>query len=341
MVDQIIKNFYESAKNFDQNEKSIVWKNHQIYKFSNINDEKLRNFRNNGLARGADNSYLKKTPFFSLKDLNECFIEFNTSFNEIKKYCLKKNIGNSEDIINYEGFYINRDVFRNFFRIQKLEKIILYKKKIKNICEIGGGFGGAASMVLLREPNIKYFLIDLPEMNLLSHYFLQNSFPEKKIFSFIDIKNNSITSSDLNNFDIFILPPYMNYKDIKFDLFINFQSMQEMKKKTIKKYFDFIHSHIATNGYFYNINRFYYDGTLEKNILSDYPYKKDLWNIIYSGPYKTSRRSYVIISQITKDKNTNFKQEMKKIKILEKNFTPPSIPLLFIKFYRWIKSLLN
>ena len=79
MVDQIIKNFYESAKNFDQNEKSIVWKNHQINKFSNINEEKLRNFRNNGLARGADNSYFKKTPFFSLKDLNECFIEFNTS----------------------------------------------------------------------------------------------------------------------------------------------------------------------------------------------------------------------------------------------------------------------
>ena len=32
---------------------------------------------------------------------------------------------------------------------------------------------------------------------------------------------------------------------------------------------------------------------------------------------------------------------MNQLKILEKNFTPPSIPLLFIKFYRWIKSLLN
>lgn len=341
MVNQIINNFYENRKIFNQNEKSIVWKNHQLDKFSNINEEKLKNFKNNGLARGVDNSYLiKKTPF-SLKDLKECFVEFNTSFNEVKKYCCKNNIGNTKDILNHEGFYINRDDFRNFNIVQELEKIILSKKKIMTVCEIGGGFGHFASMVLLKEPNIKYFLIDLPEMNLLSHYYLQNRFPEKKIFSYINIKENVITTSDLDEFDIFILPPYMNYKDIKFDLFINFQSMQEMKKKIIKKYFDFIHTHVAINGYFYNINRFYYDGTNEKNILSEYPYEKDRWNIIHTGPYKTSKRSWVIISQNTEDKNTNFKDEMEKIKVLEKNFTPPNIPLIFIKFYRIIKKFIK
>lgn len=46
-------------------------------------------------------------------------------------------------------------------------------------------------------------------------------------------------------------------------------------KKIIKKYFEFIYSHIATNGYFYNINRFYCDGTNKKNILSDYLYAKN------------------------------------------------------------------
>ncbi len=338
MVDQIIKNFNESIKNFNQSEKSVVWKNHQLNKFSNINEEKLRNFRSNGLVRGVDNSYLKKNSFFSLKDLNECFTEFNTSFNEIKKYCYKKNIGNSKDIINYKGFYIGESIFRNFAIFNELKKFIFLKADIKVICEIGGGIGDLARIVLLQEPKTKYFLIDLPEMNLLSHYFLQNTFPEKKIFSYIDIKNNSITSSDLNNFDIFILPPNLNYQDIKFDLFININSMQEMKKKIIKKYFDFIHSHIKTDGYFYNANRFYYDGTNEKNILSEYPYKIDKWNIVYSGPYKTSRRSYVIISQKTENKDANFKQKIEKIKILEKNFTPPGIPLLFIKFYRYLKN---
>ena len=194
---------------------------------------------------------------------------------------------------------------------------------------------------MLEQTNLKYFLIDLPETNLLSHYYLSNTFPDKKIFSFTDIKDNVITTSDLDEFDIFILPPHMNYKDIKFDLFINFQSMMEMKKKTIKKYFDFIHSHITINGFFHNINRFYYDGTNEKNILSEYPYEKDRWNIIYTGPYKTARRSWNIISQNTEDKNTNFKDEMEKIKVLEKNFTPPNIPLIFIRFYRIIKKFIK
>jgi len=256
MVDQIIKNFHESLKNFDQNEKSIVWRNHQLNKFSNINEEKLRNFRNNGLARGVDNSFMSKDISFNLKNLNEYLIEFNTSFDQIKKYCYKENIGNQLNILKYRGCYIGESIFRNFAIINELKKFFFSKADIKVVCEIGGGIGDLARIVLLQEPETKYFLVDLPEMNLLSHYFLQTNFPEKKIFSFIDIKNNSITSSDLNNFDIFILPPHMNYQDIKFDLFININSMQEMKKEIIKKYFDFIHSHIATNGYFYNINRF-------------------------------------------------------------------------------------
>ena len=151
-------------------------------KVSNINEEKLRNFRNNGLARGADNSYLKKNSFFSLKDLNECFIEFNTSFNEIKKYCYKKNIGNSKDIINYNGFYIGESIFRNFAIFNELKKFIFLKSNIKVICEIGGGIGDLARIVLLQEPKTKYFLIDLPEMNLLSHYFLQILFLKKRFF---------------------------------------------------------------------------------------------------------------------------------------------------------------
>ena len=88
--------------------------------------------------------------------------------------------------------------------------------------------------------------------------------------------------------------------------------MQEMKKEIIKKYFDFIHSHIKTNGYFYNANRFYYDGTNEKNILSDYPYKIDKWDIVYSGPYKTSRRSYVLFHKRPKTKIQTLNKKWKR-----------------------------
>ena len=342
MIDQIINNFYENCKTFNQNEKSIVWKNHQLDKFSNINEEKLKNFRNNGLSKGMDNDFLKPINMrLDLNRYNDKLIFHNTSFVELKKYLTKTNFGNSKNLLNIDDYYVGEANFKHLERIRDLNKYCFSKNKINLICEIGGGFGGLATMIMLEQTNLKYFLIDLPETNLLSHYYLSNTFPDKKIFSFTDIKDNVITTSDLDEFDIFILPPHMNYKDIKFDLFINFQSMQEMKKKTIKKYFDFIHSHITINGFFYNINRFYYDGTNEKNILSEYPYEKDRWNIIYTGPYKTARRSWNIISQNTEDKNTNFKDEMEKIKVLEKNFTPPNIPLIFIRFYRILKNLLN
>ena len=96
--------------------------------------------------------------------------------------------------------------------------------------------------------------------------------------------------------------------------------MREMKKEIIKKYFDFIHSH-KKKWIFYNANRFYYDGTNEKNILSDYPYKIDKWDIVYSGPYKTSRRSYVLISQKTENKDTTLKKNGKDKDFREKFYT--------------------
>ena len=205
------------------------------------------------------------------------------------------------------------------------------------ICEIGGGFGELGSMIMTDQPHTKYFFIDLPETNLLCHYFISKVFPNKKVFLNIDCKNNSISKSDIENNDVFILNPWIDYQNIKFDLFINAQSMMEMKPEIIKKYFNFIQSNINKDGFFYLINRYYHDGTGFKNILSKYPYDA-FWNVIISKDYKSSKRSHIILLQRTDSTRTNFKSEMEKIKKIEKNFDTLNLPLFIINLYRKIKN---
>ena len=64
---------------------------------------------------------------------------------------------------------------------------------------------------LINNLRTKYILIDLPEANLISSYFLKEHFPDKKFFLYDDYKlklenGKKITSQDLQSNDIIILP---------------------------------------------------------------------------------------------------------------------------------------
>ena len=72
-----------------------------------------------------------------------------------------------------------------------IEKEIFKETKLINICEIGGGYGSFAEL-FIKNYNSKILLIDLPEANLMTSYYLHKSFPEKKfIYSRIMIIKNS------------------------------------------------------------------------------------------------------------------------------------------------------
>ena len=66
-----------------------------------------------------------------------------------------------------------------------------------------------------------------------------------------------MSSKLFSEYDIFILPPNIKIeKDVIIDLFINIRSMMEMDFEVVKGYFNLIHNHVATDGYFCNINRY-------------------------------------------------------------------------------------
>ena len=88
--------------------------------------------------------------------------------------------------------------------------------------EIGGGFGSFAR-IILNNKNVKYFLIDLPEANLISNYYLQLSFPEKEYLTILILKIG--LEKNVENYDIFILPKILDTKNINYDFIINTRSL--------------------------------------------------------------------------------------------------------------------
>ena len=113
------------------------------------------------------------------------------------------------------------------------------------------------SELFIKNYNTKIFLIDLPEANLMSVYYLENFFL-KKIIIYLNILIKDFCSSQI--LIIMILLFHSNCKidkNIKIDFFINTRfRVMEMNFNTIKSYFDLIQTHSIEGSFFLNINRY-------------------------------------------------------------------------------------
>ena len=293
-------------KHSDQ--KSVHWE--KYYNSKNFYSENnLINFRKNHIfSEGLDDAREDKKNKLDMLELLELFDhEF------LKKNLPTKNVGNCNFSINFLGYYFDYGMVHHLKWFEEISKITF--KKTKVVCEIGGGFGSLAR-IILKNYDVKYISIDLPEANLLSSFFLKEHYPNKKFYLY----NNYIESpvlKNLDNYDIFILPPWCKFEEsLKVDCFINTRSMMEMNKNIIKKYFDLIHTHITQDGFFLNINKYEYNlSTKEKICIHDYPYDNN-WDVIIS---KTAFLQWHIHLLLTQRKfenfNNNIKSELEKIKI--------------------------
>ena len=276
-----------SKKDLFSDDRSIHWdkmfeKNEKFLNISNI-----ENFRkNNTLSKGLDDSANLRNKL----DLMDLLDDFNHQF--LRRTLPEKNIGNSNYSKNILGYYVDYGIIHHLKWFEKIEE---YISPESTILEIGGGFGSLAR-IILKNKNAKYFLVDLPEANLISNYYLQNYFPEKRIFNFKDFKFGEL-HKQIDNYDIFILPPnVINKENINFDFIINARSFMEMNKKTIKRYFELIQNKIKKNGFFLNINK-YSKSTVGEDInFYEYPY--DLyWNVIISEESYLQKNMCFLLTQ--------------------------------------------
>ncbi len=339
---KIEKNFKYSIKSYNEKYRSSHWQ-FQINKKHNLFETKnLSNFRNNKLSFGLDDQYYTKKQFLNNFEL----LKKNCGENFLKKTLKKKNIGNVKNYIKFKKkYFIDRSeiFFIKFF--YDLEKNINFKK-IKYICDIGSGYGALVSKILSIYHTKKIILIDLPESNLLSAYYLKKLFPKKNFFYSYQLDSNKFKKKDWKKYDIFILNPWDNFPFKKIDLFINTRSMQEMDYQVIKKYFNLIHSKISKNGYFLNINRYYKDTTGFPIEYYRYPYDKK-WKIIFSNTSWQQSHTHAMLTKRIKNVSNSVDLERRKIKLLmlkkikdDPRLIRRVLPNGIYKIYKFIKKLI-
>lgn len=278
--------------------------------------ENLINFRNNRvLSAGLDDSInlLSKLELYELLD------NFDSQF--LKKNLPNKNVGNCNNVIKIFDYYFDFGILHHLKWYEKIEK---YISDNSNILEIGGGFGSLAR-IIIKNKKVKYFLIDLPEANLQSNFYLQENFPDLKIFNYLDLKNKNI-ENEIKNFDIFILPPdaidLLEKKNIFFDFIINSRSFMEMEKKIISKYFIYIQNKINIHGHFLNINRYVKSVVGDSIYFKEYPYD-NFWNVTISEKSFLQNHVHFLLTQRTEDKNASIENTLKnlpQVKINKKSF---------------------
>jgi putative sugar O-methyltransferase len=315
---RLIDIYKEASKYFygiqnNTNQKSKHWESYNLKEFTLDN---LINFRNDGkLSGGLDD----QNDNFTFKLYSEIINQISEQY--VLNNLPKKNIGNSNVIIPYKDVLVDYNKLIHIYWFWIIENKILKNTKINNICEIGGGFG-SFSELFIKNYDTKTFLIDLPEANLMSTYYLKELYPQKKFYLFDDYKKNEFLSKlDFDKYDIIILPPNCNIdKKIKIDFFINTRSMMEMNFDVIKSYFDFIHQYLIDDGYFLNINRYEKTSVGYPIRISEYPYDKN-WKVIISEPsFNQNWIHFLFVQRSFKKDEINIFEELNNIKIMGRKF---------------------
>ena len=167
---------------------------------------------------------------------------------------------------------------------------ILRDLKSSRIVEIGGGLGGQAYQTMqMADSSIhNYTLFDIPEVNVISSYFLLLAFPNKRIRLFGE---GSICSELSNDFEIGIFPHFKitQLENCSVDLFYNSCSFSEMDGTASNEYLSVIER--VCKKYFLHVNHDVTfksknpDGSFSENIIGSklVPNKKHFKRLFKKG----------------------------------------------------------
>ena len=123
-----------------------------------------------------------------------------------------------------------------------------------SVLEIGAGLGGFARVAKLRNPSIRYVIVDLLDTIALSYTFLRLNFPDARFM----LVHNRAELAELDLSADFVFIPAHLVEDIErthFDLVINSFSLGEMPQAVVDSYMDLIQETLEVNR-FYSLNRY-------------------------------------------------------------------------------------
>ena len=195
---------------------------------------------------------------FSLRFFYQHYVKIKLNQRAIKKKLLvEKNIFNEMGIRfpyhpEHKDFYYTFNDASFNSNLRKYASFLLFMQtcidfsKIKNVCEIGAGYGGMAELMMFNQKSISnYIIVDLLETMLVSMTYLTKSV---RGYNFYYIEEaDSINEINFLEKNIIFISTTI-YSQIKsrlsrylhIDLFINSNSFVEMPKETVDDYFRFI-----------------------------------------------------------------------------------------------------
>ena len=304
---RIEKSFSKSIKDYETQYKSKHWFYYNDLKNGLFNIKDIQEFRNNDLSLNLDDK--PKNPDHLMMLFKKIIEKFGEDF--VLKNLDSNNIGNNKKFIKYKNHFVDYNLIHQINIFHEIINIIKFQKNFI-ICEIGGGYGHLSKLILNNFKS-KIILIDLPEANFLSSYYLMENFNNLKFLLYEDIKSDYINQDSVDKYDVIIIPPWIKIKEIKINIFINIRSMMEMTKDIIKTYFDTIQKNIVTGGYFVNINRYLKNSVGSNIMLSEYPYDSH-WSLISSKQNDLQPHVHQLITKRISESNFVLDKELKSIK---------------------------
>jgi len=180
----------------------------------------------------------------SIPELKSLFFQFAKSYGEannakpISNFSISK-IANPKDVISMNG---------NDYTLATLNYYTMYAycsrfcnfDSIESVAEIGSGSGKEAEVLKKLHPDLTLFLFDIPPALYVCERYLSALFPDL-VIPYTETRKLKKIPKDVKG-KIFIFGAWMisELEDLKYDLFWNSASFQEMEPNVVLNYLSFV-----------------------------------------------------------------------------------------------------
>jgi len=167
--------------------------------------------------------------------------------------CLEEPLVGNPLFIQIDGKRISQDISNSYMEYSYVRQSLGDEfTTIKNIAEIGGGYGRLAYLFHLfhQKDGVRIVLIDLPPALLVAQWYLRQVLPDAKFMDYRHFTDFNEIKKEFNDSSICFLLPHQ-FELIPagtLDLLINVSSLQEMSREQINHYYALVD---AKAKYFY------------------------------------------------------------------------------------------
>lgn len=208
------------------------------------------------------------------------------------------NVGNPF-LVRYKNRLLSQDMCHSISEFYSIAVDGGKYRNLRQIGELGAGYGRLAYVFLTMMPEVSYCIIDIPPTLRVSQEYLSRVFPHEKIFRFRPFSSFEEVRDEFMSSRIRFLMAHQIEKipEHFFDAVININSLDEMTREQIHNYIFHI-DRIGKGGYLYS-KQHYISRHKENSFItqSEYPIPAT-WQAVYQRPDAITRNFFEALYHI-------------------------------------------